>query len=274
MATSFKSHSIRLACMALFAATSLTQAASLGTVDGRPVGYLNGVGDSILYTGDMFGMPITLPPINLTYGALSVHLNDGTATGGAVDIYNLGTPSGSGYNALVGWNASLAAPIYTVSTLNTTDDLSTHSPDNPMGFGFLPAIGTASADTLGKLFYLYEENARNDSNSAAAFQLAIYEILYETSGTYDLLSGDLKLGSTVWVNPTMANGMLSSLVGATDIAGLYLLDSTAPGTTNTIVSDGAHLEAPIAAVPEPITLASLGICILGAGGYIRRRTKA
>jgi hypothetical protein len=263
---------IYLALMVLLAIAPLSQAASLGTIEGGPAGMGPGfMGDTLLYSRDVFGLYLNSGPLNVYFGSQKVNLNAGTATGGAVDIYNLGTPA-AGYNSFTGWSASPIPLNSATGTFNTTDDLSTHSPDNPILFGFVPTpMGASRADALGKLFYQYEEAARSDYDIGAAFQLAIYEILYEDSGTYNVHSGNMFLITRQDVDPFLANTMLASLATATDIAGLYMLNSTTPGINDIIISDGAHLEA--ATVPEPITMASLGLCILGAGGYLRRRIK-
>ncbi|MBT7170417.1 MAG: PEP-CTERM sorting domain-containing protein, partial [Phycisphaerales bacterium] len=119
------------------------------------------------------------------------------------------------------------------------------------------------SDDLLMLFAQHEVAALSDDDVAIAFQLAIYEILTEPGTDYDLLSGGfLVIGSDAHV--LAANAMLDGLA-PTPGSNLFFLRNI--NEKDIIISDR------VPAVPEPITMASLGLCLLGAGSYFRRRTK-
>lgn len=100
-----------------------------------------------------------------------------------------------------------------------------------------------------------------NSVAEAAFQIAVWEIAYETStNTYDLTSGDaIFFGGTA--NPaalTMASGWLTSLGAA--------------GPAIQVLESGKHQDVIYAPVPEPETYAML-LAGLSAVGFMSRRQR-
>ena len=82
----------------------------------------------------------------------------------------------------------------------------------------------------------------------------------------DTING-LPIGSNLALSTWYAN----NVVGGTDA---FLLPAMSFADFQAAIEQKLLQEiGPPSVVPEPITLASLGICILGAGGYLRRRTK-
>ena len=140
---------------------------------------------------------------------------------------------------------------------------------------FPTGMGQVKADALGKLFGLYSAEAvapksGDSTDQTAAFQAAVWEIIHETSGTYGLGDGEFQIAGTGdWMD--LADHYLSTFEQAT-IAGELMLLSNETYQDYIVMGGQVAVEAPSApAVPEPITLASLGLCFLGAGGSLRRR---
>jgi hypothetical protein len=100
-----------------------------------------------------------------------------------------------------------------------------------------------------------------DSNlKASAFQLAVWEIVNETGGTYDSAAGSfIKGDGTV---QTLANTYLSSIVGATAASGLFAL-----------TNDGKQ-DFMVQVVPIPAAAWLLGSGLLGLFGLARRKQVA
>ena len=126
-------------------------------------------------------------------------------------------------------------------------------------------MGAVKADLLRELYGRYYpvfQNGTLSVTTAGALQVATWEIVRETSGTYNVLTG-----TTRFRNPsssavlTTANTMLASLNGTGPLLSqMYSIR----GTTNQDLA--FHSEV---TVPEPSTAASL---ILAAGfGICRRR---
>ncbi|MBT3279214.1 MAG: PEP-CTERM sorting domain-containing protein [Phycisphaerales bacterium] len=148
--------------------------------------------------------------------------------------------------------------------------------DGPLGgpenATLLPnGMGPEKALALDKLFGMYypETITHEDPAHGAAFQAAIWEIIYETSGEYNVGDGDFIIdaeGEGDWWN--LANYYLATYEEATQLANLMILTND---TYQDYIVMGTGQKTPITPVPEPITLAGLGLCVLGASGYLRRR---
>jgi len=144
-----------------------------------------------------------------------------------------------------------------------------HPEEAPIGGGNTP-IGIAKAWDLRRLFNQHT-NDISTNDGAAAFQAAVWEIVYEDTGTYNVTSGDLSMtyywgASSGWLDT--ANDWLGSLGTDTPDVGLRVL-------ANTEKQDFAMWVPGLPAdpLPEPVTMAGL---VLGVGSlacYVRRRRR-
>jgi len=121
---------------------------------------------------------------------------------------------------------------------------------------------------LGKLFTETQGSELSDTKHSAAFQLAIWEIVYD-SGNLKLDSGSFKVTND-YLHPEtveLAQEWLDGLAGGKDKYDVYLLSNDAH--QNFITTHQVTPPPPPAELPEPPVLALLGIA-LGAGWFARR----
>lgn len=146
--------------------------------------------------------------------------------------------------------------------------------------GFNPpgGMGVAKANDLRKLWGRFRALA-NTNDGAAAFQLAVWEIVYETASSYDinanagnfsfmqLLNGAATYASIVttanaWLadlaNPGLFAGNLVALVNGSTANDPYLQDFLTTGSAGTQI------------VPLPPAVLA-GAALMAVGGVIRRR---
>ena len=121
------------------------------------------------------------------------------------------------------------------------------------------ANSNANVD-IGKLYA--EGNLVNDATTQAAFQIAIWEIAYETSGSYDLSMGSAQF-----------TGGTADSSGALALAGAWL--NALASTTNTSFTvttyESAGHQDMVSAVPEPATYALTAAGLLCVVFLLRRR---
>jgi len=115
--------------------------------------------------------------------------------------------------------------------------------------------GTVAQD-LGRLFTSHLGDVV-DGNTSAAFQLAAWEIMYETGGSYNLSSGNFTEDGNATVHG-IAQGYLDSL-GGPSVYSVQKLES--PTSQDFVVTTP---------VPEPSTYAML-VAGLGLLGWVKRR---
>lgn len=123
-----------------------------------------------------------------------------------------------------------------------------------------------AATDIGKLYA--EGNAVNSSIRQAAFQIAIWEIAYETGGTYDLGTGSAKFAGGTAASSgalTLASSWLGALATTTNT-------SYAVSTLDSIGHPGHQDQVFAAPVPEPSTYVMMATGLLGMGFVARRRS--
>lgn len=123
-------------------------------------------------------------------------------------------------------------------------------------FGASHVFNNASA--YGDLSRLYARaGAVTTATQEAAFQLAVWEIAYETGGSYNLGSG---------------TASFTGSAGAISLASTWLSSLGAGGPAIQVIESREHQDV-IRAVPEPETYAMF-LAGLAAMGFVARRRKA
>ncbi|MDO6415697.1 PEPxxWA-CTERM sorting domain-containing protein [Sphingomonas sp. BIUV-7] len=145
---------------------------------------------------------------------------------------------------------------------------------------FTPATITStslSSTKIARLSALLSngEALVTDANHSAAEQLAIWEIVNEGSGTYNLTAGDLKVSNISSSAVSLANTYLSNITSETWTADptLSLAVLQAPNNQTQLVW-GTSANKVLGAVPEPATWAMMIGGFGAIGATLRRRGTA
>ena len=202
----------------------------------------------------------------LAFGALSAsaftvtHL--GSANGSVAATFSVTAPNaGASGNTLAGgFKSSLdgGATSFTTYCVDLYQFIGTSSNYTlvPGATHFVAPHASANAD-LGKLYSFH--SLVHSATSEAAFQLAVWEIAFETSGFYNLGAGTAKFTSSAAVT-ALATSWLTSLP-ATSAFNVRVLES----------ATRQDLVFATPAVPEPSTYALMAAGLLSAVFVARRR---
>lgn len=134
--------------------------------------------------------------------------------------------------------------------------------DNPYVAQDLSASAEAvDAVGISKLWAAYRSSV-TDNNSAAAFQLAIWELAYE--GGTNLSTGLFQAANSA--AKSLAQGWLNSLAGLTETAKNLIVLADNP--SNQINKQDMLIQTPL-----PGTLGLLGLGLLGLGGIRRKKAQ-
>ena len=130
------------------------------------------------------------------------------------------------------------------------------------------ALGATKATQLGELLTAAGGFALSTASKSAALQSAIWEILYETSGTFALGSGSFTVtpGTVLAADLTTVNGYLAHLGNYTPMAFTAYLS---PTQQDFISANRAEFTT-ANRVPEPSGLSFVVLGLAGIGGAARR----
>jgi hypothetical protein len=145
---------------------------------------------------------------------------------------------------------------------------------------FTPAAITTtslSATKISQISALLSngESLVTNADRSAAEQLAIWEIVNESSGTYSLSSGNLFASNISQNAVSIANSYLSNITSGVWTADPSLSLAVLTSSNNqTQLVWGANATKVLGAVPEPATWAMMLVGFGGIGAALRRRKPA
>ena len=214
-------------------------------------------------------------------GAAQAHADTvdflGSAHGGKTVNYSVmaGGLTASGFGYAGGFTTTLnGGPLFTsycvdlFEYINFTDPAYTNY-KNVDASAHLFANSRAVTD-LGKLFSAHP--VVNTELAETAFQIAVWEIAYETASTYSLSSGKAKFWGGQAASDgalTLASSWLARLSDVTTITHLNVLESNAKtGPVGAVPRQDVVFATP---VPEPSTYALMAAGLLSVGFIARRR---
>lgn len=206
----------------------------------------------------------------------------------AVVITNVALDSPGGVNGTITYTPT--NPDYVVNagigrlklTTNTGETLLSYCIDifHSLTTGSFSAASAATSLSATKLAQISAvisngEALVTSADRSAAEQMAIWEIVNEGSGTFNLSSGDLLISNTSTNAVSLANTYLSNVKNGTWAANPALSLAVLTGTNNqTQLVWGTTANRVLGAVPEPATWAMMLVGFGAIGATLRSRRPA
>ena len=218
------------------------------TMDPAPSPYST---STVFYIGRSNFTVTANQPADLTGAAVELMTLAG-GIGGTLHGYCIDT-----YQAIHGGHAD----VWEVVNLNV----------NPSGAPTLGTGTTAAAKVrdLQSLFAWHGLTANPTADEAAAMGAAVWEIVNETSGIYNLSGGTFKVYQASGTWALMASDWLTTLSMPAETPTPILYALVDPDTQDFVIAMAGVKADP---VPEPFTMLTASLAIGGLGVYVRRRS--
>jgi hypothetical protein len=168
-------------------------------------------------------------------------------------VYAGGFVTNAGGESFISWCVDIFQNTYfgqTVNDFNKTTGVA--------------ALGATKADALGRLA-THALGSVNNRATSGAFQLAAWEIVNETNGSWNLTNGNFRASDVTNNSRSIAQGWLNALAGVKSLYTVHVWQSRSR-------QDLAVFER--VSVPEPATLALFIVGLGGAAFAVRARRAA